>query len=252
MNLFKALDKQKLEKIRSQIKPLYQSVLESIKQFQPSKKSLLVVVLTIVVIVGGGFLLFSKRTPTIQKPDLSMVRFNIEHNTLTAIGQTLNGVASKIAVMEKEVQAGKSTSNINVEKLTKQLQDIEKKVNGATAVSASALSNEIAHSTNALKVQLNSINQRLKSIQSQKSNIKQLPVSSLLFKVLYIENIQGNTVITLSYNHSTFPLMVGETFQGFRLSKADYGQQTAVFTNEKHQEVTIHLSSVESQGDNHG
>lgn len=252
MHSFKTSAKASFNTLSGHVKPMAKKALGSVKQIQCSKRFIGITTLSAVMVLGGGFILFSKNKASAQKPSLSTVQFNIEHNTLSALGQTLNGVSSSIAAIEKELQAGKGSSNIDVAKLSQQLKTIEGKVNGATAASTSALSNEITHSTNALKAQLVSINQRLKSIQSKKSDIKQLPVSALSFKVLYIESIQGNAVVTLGYNHTTFPLMVGERFQGFRLSGADYAKQMALFTNNKHQEVVVRLSSVQAQGVTNG
>lgn len=155
------------------------------------------------------------------------------HKQFDALSMTLSHIERTLS--EKR-------SVVNVESLRKELARARGQATALAKQSNQLITQAIAKSTAQLNTRLETITQQLKMLQEKGKKIVFVHPSTLPFKVISINNIQQNDIVTIRYNHTTWPLNIGDYLAGWRLIHADFSAQRAEFVNQQKQHVMISLN----------
>ena len=98
--------------------------------------------------------------------------------------------------------------------------------------------------TQKLSQQLATLSSQLQQSQ-QKKQMAYLKPQDLPFTISHIDNIQSQNIVTVNYNHTTFPLNQGDDLAGWKLIRADFVNQTAELINASGQHVVVTLNQVD-------
>jgi len=150
--------------------------------------------------------------------------------------------ASELDSISEQLQSIQSALNTNgsadnIKEIKTALGSVVSQVKDLVAESDSDISAEIQNSSQTLALQLNGMKGQLTNIQQLSQPGGYVSASNLPFTVQFIDNVAGQSVVTVNYNNLLTPISVGESLAGWTLSNADYASQTAVFQNSKDQLV---------------
>ncbi len=233
----------------------YSEFFTSFKQFISSIKShhvddeqngfriWLSVTLSALVLTAIGIGIFWWFHSTPKQVMFETQQFTLERTNLAALGKNLNDVSVKLATIEASLKSSKKNT-VNISALTAEIASIRQSVLAASYHSQTALAHTILLSSEALQHQLFTIQRQLTAMQTKAMKSTVLPASALPFMVLHIDDIQGEAVVTVRYADTDFPLMIGDSLAGFRVSRADFATQAAIFMNSKNQQVLINLGNI--------
>jgi len=153
-------------------------------------------------------------------------------------GQALSEIKKQEAKIESEVAHKKTTVNLNP--LVDQLNQLQN--------SLSQLSNEKANNKTLIESQnkkveasLATLMQEMGRLQKSLKPVVYLDSSKLPFRVLSIDQVQQQPLITVFYHQTYIPIQRGDTLSGWTLVKVDYGHQTVEFENKAHQFIRVVL-----------
>ena len=133
----------------------------------------------------------------------------------------------------------------NSDALSQQVNGIIDQMKDLSSTSNQLITDQIQSSTATLQKQLQSIHTVLVKLQKEEEHVKYLKPSDLPFKVVSIDNIQQNNVVTIDYNDTTFPIEAGSYVAIWKLISADFVAQKAEFVNSKKQHVVVDLNRLE-------
>ena len=108
----------------------------------------------------------------------------------------------------------------------------------------------IQASSQNLQSQLSGMKGQLNTIQAFSQAGNYIDPSNLPFNVAAIDNVAGQNVVTVRYQHLLTPVSVGDSLAGWTLTTADYSSQTAVFKNSTGEFVKADAAELTNNGGN--
>lgn len=192
--------------------------------------------------------LFPRHTnETARAMILDTHHFNVEHNTLTMLGMSLSKMDNHLTAITQLLDSGKPMSQKSLAALKDSLSQLQQNLLYANQNQSTLVQKALGRATFLIQHETKQINAKLAELLKATHSVKYLPAKTLPFQVQYIENIQGQDVVSVEYHHLNFPLMAGEQLAGFRLVRSDFNQQSAIFKNAKAQQVRVRLSAAHAQ-----
>jgi hypothetical protein len=155
------------------------------------------------------------------------------------IKQRLQDISDQLGTIRTNLSGNGAA---NFASISKQLSDLIEQTRQLSSESNKIITQQIQKSTGQLKKQLTSINAELIKLQQEQKRIKYLKPTDLPFKVVSIDNIQQNNVVTINYSNTTFPIEINSYVAGWKLIRADFVGQKAEFVNAQHQHVIVDLN----------
>ncbi|MFN7098192.1 MAG: hypothetical protein ACK4PR_11640, partial [Gammaproteobacteria bacterium] len=162
-------------------------------------------------------------------------------STQLYVNEKLNDIQAKLSVIEHSLQHDNSTQNIV--KLESDIQTINQHIQHITQDNTQSVETTISVNSQRLQQQITSLMQLVQHIEQSRQKMVYLTARALPFKVVALDSIQGQGVVTIDYHYDTFPIEKDDAIAGWRLTKADYSLQTAEFVNDKEQHVLIQLKN---------
>lgn len=153
--------------------------------------------------------------------------------------QRLQDISDQLATIRQRLDQSNSDA------LSQQVNGIIDQMKDLSSESNKLITDQIQASTATLQKQLQTINTALIKLQKEQEHVKYLKPGDLPFKVVSIDNIQQNNVVTIDYNDTTFPIEVGSYVAAWKLISADFVSQKAEFINSKKQHVVVDLNRME-------
>lgn len=155
------------------------------------------------------------------------------------ITKHLQNISGQLVALERHLDR-KDLDNRTV--IKHKLAELASQTRQLSARSEKTIEQQVSSATLPLRKQLTKINEQLFYLQKQQKHIKYLAVHALPFKVVSIDNIQQNNVVTINYNHTVFALEVDSYLAGWKLIEADFASQKCQFVNGKQQHVAVDLN----------
>ena len=155
----------------------------------------------------------------------------------------LNSIARQVTQIRQEL--GNNQLQINLDSVNAELAKVSHQAEQLAAKSDDLITNEIKSSSKQLAAKLNKITNELHKLQQERKIVTYLKPANLPFKIISIDNIQQQNIVSVNYNHTDFPLEIGDYLTGWKLVKADFASQRAEFINHKNQHVVIDLNRIE-------
>ncbi|MFN7098003.1 MAG: hypothetical protein ACK4PR_10685 [Gammaproteobacteria bacterium] len=192
----------------------------------------------LVLVVGGicigftTFFLHAKNNTLLDKKATS---------TQLYVNEKLNDIQAKLSVIEHSLQQDNSAGNIV--KLESDIQTINQHIQHITQDNTQSVETTVSVNSQRLQQQITSLTHLVQIMQQSMRKAVYLTAKALPFKVIALDSIQGQGVVTIDYHYDTFPIEKDDTIAGWRLTKADYSLQMAEFANDKEQHVLIQLKN---------
>jgi len=155
------------------------------------------------------------------------------------IKQRLQDISDQLGTIRTNLSGNGAA---NFASISKQLSDLIEQTKQLSSESNKIITQQIQESTVQLKKQLTSINAELIKLQQEQKRVKYLKPADLPFKVVSIDNIQQNNIVTMRYINTTFPIEIDSYVAGWKLIRADFVGQKAEFVNAQHQHVIVDLN----------
>lgn len=174
----------------------------------------------------------------------------VVHDTDNAINAsesiTLPKRLDNLAVQLQRINTTLSSNGAvtNIDNVRQSVAALSQKMTALAAESQALVTKAVTDATAPMQQQLQRISVQLQSLQKKDAQNTVVSAAHLPFTVVQIDNIQQTNVVTLTYNHQTFPIDVGDNVAGWKLAAADFAEQTARFVNRKHQMVKLALNRV--------
>jgi len=159
-----------------------------------------------------------------------------------SIDQRLQDISDQLTTIRSHLSSG---GTISLDSINQQLQSLGSDLKQLSSDSNKLIGDEITSSTAELQKELVHVNAQIKKLEELEHHVKYLNPSDLPFQVIAVDNIQQNEVVTINYNHASFPVEIGGYIASWKLIAADFVSQKAEFINAKKQHVVIDLNRVE-------
>jgi seryl-tRNA synthetase len=227
-----------LHGVKDKIMQQFQTM--DVKQLKLSKKHALIYapIVAVVIILLVVFSLNSHQTRTLKAKTL--IETKVPNNNFN---ESLEDISAKLANLETKLASGGAV--VNLDSLRKEVQQIQKQSDQLVHRSNELIKKEIESSNQVLVEKLESISGELKKLQDEKKQTTFLKSRDLPFKVISVDNIQQHNIVTVSYDHTVFPMDVGDYLAEWKLISADFVQQKAEFSNKRDQHIVIDLNRIE-------
>lgn len=196
-----------------------------------------IVIIACVIIVAIDYVLSDKQDKELM---LNIEKQINDLKPLTAVNDNLIGITTKLNNIETQVLK----PSTNVEPLQQQITNLTeetKALNKENKESKELISTSIDNVARDLKESLSGIEDELLDLNEKQKQAVFIKEDNLPFGVLHIDNIQGNTIATIRYNNTIFPISEGENLAGWRLIRAAFHEQEAEFVNDKNEHVRVSL-----------
>ena len=232
----------------SRVRNVQQKMLTQVNTILRDKRKRLLVFVPLVVVLLALFALAialprsKTKTPTLMTPH-AVVNQSAE-NAVADI--TLPKQIENMATQLQRINATLSNNGVvtNIDSVRQTVASLSQKMTTLAAQSQQLLTAEISNATAPMQQQLIVISAQLKTLQKKDAENTVVSATHLPFTVVQIDNIQQTNVVTLNYNHQTFPIDVGDSVGGWKLAAADFAAQTARFVNRKQQIVKLALNQM--------
>lgn len=221
---------------------------------KPPKWWLLNAAIVLVLIISLGVFLFSHKAkptskPAVKSAPIQLAEYSHQPPQLAAsIAQAnsnalLTDLQTKLAMIEQKL-----TSQSNTQAQMQQYQDLKNL--DQTLLRDEENNNQILTSSlnkdsQTILTQLDRLQTHLIALTNvlQKDKVTYLKPGALPFKVLAIDMIQQQPVVTLFYANDSFPISIDESVAGWQFIAADYTRQEAEFKNAQNEHVKIELQA---------
>ena len=157
-----------------------------------------------------------------------------------SVGIQLTDISVKLANVEHRLSSQKPV--VNLDPIRTEISQLASQTKSLAEKSNEMFSQEIQDSTQELNQQLTVIKNELQKLQQEQHRIRYISANTLPFKVMHIDNIQQNNVVTVEYNHTIFPMELGDYLAGWKLISADFTNQKAEFINDKQQHTLVDIN----------
>tara|TARA_R110002167_G_scaffold93474_7_gene250495 strand:- start:6278 stop:7120 length:843 start_codon:yes stop_codon:yes gene_type:complete len=165
-----------------------------------------------------------------------------KRNTKTYLSEQLSVVSAKISSIQSKMNNQKTV--VDLGPIKQQLQSVDKQVQEISKKSNQYISIAIKEQTKLLTAQLKDIKKEVNQLKPQADGRIKVALKSLPFKIVAIDNIQGDNIVSVTYDYRTVPLSLNDTLVGWKLAKVDFTHQTAEFTNNKKEYVSFDMNEV--------
>lgn len=172
-----------------------------------------------------GFLLHNRTT---HSPPSVNVRSTVTRNL--ALTEELNNIDTRLTVIENQLSHHPDT--LNVAELSEKISALSQEMKILLNSSDDNMNQHLQFTTTTLSGELGVVKAAIANLAKQK-NQHTLPATQLPFQILHIDMIQEQPVVTVNYNHTNTPLMIGDELVGWKLMSADFSIQQANFRNFK-------------------
>lgn len=147
----------------------------------------------------------------------------------------LNSISTELQSIQDSLNTDSATGNIK--QIKSEINSVLYQVKSLITTSDNNIADEIQSASQTLASQLAGMQGQLSNIQQLNQPGSYIDSSNLPFTVQFIDNVSGQSVVTVNYNNLLTPVSVGESLAGWTLISADYASQYAVFQNSKDQLV---------------
>lgn len=219
-------------------------LLENLKIFTEDKSNLAIAVAILCVVVFGTYSLMPASENNINTKDIASEKAvnNDELSAIKSFSNNLDDITLKLNKIEQEL----IKPAVNIEPIQAQISSLAKETEELNSSSQNMLHEAINNATSDLKAKLSSIEQELSALKKEQLSASFVKEENLPFKVLHIDNIQGNNVATVRYNNTYFPLTEGEHLAGWKVIKSEFDSQKLELINEKGEHVLVALNNSKS------
>jgi len=159
----------------------------------------------------------------------------------------LNDITAKLANIEASLSNKNAFVDIDSIKLT--LASLITQINQISQSNDKTITSKITQSNDQLNTQLKTIKSVLVDIKKQNVHHTVISSSNLPFKLVSIDNIQENDIVTINYDSHMLPLEINDYLAGWKLIKASTVNQKAEFENKQKNYVKINLNNATGFGD---
>ena len=154
--------------------------------------------------------------------------------------QKLDDIQGRLSVIEQSLRSDKSQKNMS--QLEVKLQGLNQNIQTLSNNNAQAIESSLSSNSDKLQQQISQLSHNIAELKQSMQKTIYLKSSALPFKVISIDSIEAQNVVTVAYDYKNVPLEQHDALAGWALLKADYALQTADFVNSKQQHVFISLS----------
>lgn len=158
------------------------------------------------------------------------------------LNQRLQDISDQLTTIRSHLS---SNGTVSLDSINQQLLASENDLKQLSTDSNKIITDEIASSTSQLQQELVRVNAQIKKLEDLEHHARFLNPSDLPFQVIAIDNIQQNEVVTINYNHASFPIEIGSYVASWKLIAADFVSQKAEFINAKKQHVVVDLNRID-------
>ena len=195
------------------------------------------------LVIAGMTSHHSRKEKSVVEHDIKTIETPIiEQKEDTALKRKLTEIEEKLARIQSKVSKP-SEPTINLAPISSEINALGNKVSMASKESTDELKASFEDKNKVLQAQLKGLQDDIKALKKAQNTIKQLPVSALPFKVLSVDSIQQENVVSLYYHYKTIPIESGDELAGWKLVSASYGSQQAEFVNSDDEHVFIALKA---------
>lgn len=233
----------KKDEIIKKLKILFNEKSETLSKLKDYIKPHAITYKKQIMLIGGGIIIILVFVSLLGHSGSSSKNNDSKEGSVQTqkiISSQLNDIAIKLATIGHDIS--RKNAVVDLDPVRQEIMAVENQTRTLSAKSNDLISHQISASTSQLETKLADISGQLKRLEDEKKHIKFLEVSDLPFVVNQIDNIQQENVVTISYNHTTFPINIGGYIAGWKLISADFSTQKAEFVNAKKQHVVVDLN----------
>lgn len=191
--------------------------------------------LIIILLISAALILFIYNNYQLS----SKINFS-QTNQFQVINKKLNELSSAMYQIENRY----NHPGNNQKSLEKEINAISQTL---TNLSKESDINKLIDQVNVIQVNMDKqVDEIKKSLSSGFNDKKYLDQSSLPFSVLTIDVISGQSYVSVNYNNHITPLSVNDVLADWRLTTANFDENTAEFVNSKDQYIQVKLSEMSS------
>jgi hypothetical protein len=199
-----------------------------------------VIVIIAIAMITLGHDTNHEKSIRVDKPNASLSQNLDTHDNPSQ--EQINDIISKLANIELAVNTHKGDDQI--ESITNALKNLEQQTEAIASHNKDDMVDNIDRNTTQLQDQLKKISDELKALKESHTHHTYVDSQYLPFKVISIDNLQENTMVTIHYAHRDIPVMVGDSMAGWTLIDASFSSQKATFTNKASNFVLVNLVSI--------
>ena len=205
-----------------------------------SLRKMMFIGVSIILLLSIGLIAFKKYKSTAPRP-IHTQRATTNNLALT---EEINNIDTRLAAIEQHLSEN-HTTNESIENISKQITNLSAQFQTLLNQSDDNMNQHFQFATTTLKEEISTVKSIVSDLSKQKTH-HLLPASQLPFQVLRIDMIQEQPVVTVNYNHTTLPLMIGDELTGWKLMSTNFSKQEAHFKNFKEEWIhtqATHLTS---------
>lgn len=164
---------------------------------------------------------------------------NKSFEELAYLSTDLNNISSKLNKIEE--QLGRPA--INIEPIQQQLSSLAVETEKLSNNSRDIIRSAIDTANEDLREKLSNIENELADLKEKQKVSTYIKAENLPFETLHIDNIQGQSVVTVRYNSTIFPMTVGDYLAGWKLVKAEFNNQEVEYINSKEEHILLSFNN---------